>query len=167
MLFRSIYATPGSSSAPAWLKIDDFGATQKGSWFSDLYAQSPGGSTPLKQAFSTAARVFTGKLGPDPVLYSCQQNFMILTTDGYWNAGSPNPVNVNGGPLNYIQIQEVIAFIRATSDQTFVKRDPTTDEPLTDASGKTQTFAGWRDPAWSPAPSATPVPDCWSSAFTC
>ncbi len=98
--FQTIYATPGSSSAPAWLQIDDFGATQKSNWFSDLYAQSPSGSTPLKLSYSTAARVFAGKIGPDPVQYSCQQNFLILTTDGYWNAGSPNPVNVNGGSLS-------------------------------------------------------------------
>jgi type IV pilus assembly protein PilY1 len=54
------------------------------------------GGTPLKAALSTAGRNFAGKLGPDPVQYSCQQNFLILTTDGYWNAGSENAKKVTG-----------------------------------------------------------------------
>lgn len=95
--FMTIYATPSSSTTdPNYLAIDDFTSTQKASWYSKFYGESASGSTPLKTAFSTAGRNFAGKIGPDPVQYSCQQNFLILTTDGYWNAGTPNAVQLNG-----------------------------------------------------------------------
>ena len=73
--------------------------------------------------------------------------------------------NDNGGPLNYQQIDDLIAFLRATNDHTYIVRDPDTGEPVKDATGKTKTFTGWVDPNYKPAPSATPFPDCWTSAF--
>jgi len=84
------------------------------------------------------------------------------------NANSLMPVwsDDNGGPLNYIQIQNVIAFIRATNDHTYVKRDPSTDEPIIDpTTGQEETFTGWVDPNYKPAPDATPFPACWTNAF--
>jgi mono/diheme cytochrome c family protein len=91
----------------------------------------------------------------------------VLTAGGRYvcgNAKSVMPVwaDTNGGPLNYIQIDDLIAFIRAPSTQEFVKRDPSLGEPILDASGKVQTFKGWLDPSFKPEPSATPFPDCWS-----
>ena len=56
------------------------------------------------------------------------------------NAKSLMPVwsNDNGGPLNYQQIDDLIAFLRATNDHTYIVRDPDTDEPVKDATGKTE-----------------------------
>jgi plastocyanin len=71
----------------------------------------------------------------------------------------------NGGPLNYEQINDLINFLRAPSTQEYDVRDPSTKEPVTDANGKEETFTGWRDPNFKPAPGATPFPDCWSDAF--
>ncbi len=87
------------------------------------------------------------------------------------NANSQMPVWSNTGnppgPLNYRQIDEVIAFLRATNDQTYEKRDPSTNEPIIDpATGKVETFTGWRDPNYQPAPGATPFPDCYLNALT-
>ena len=67
------------------------------------------------------------------------------------NANSQMPVWSNTGnppgPLNYRQIDEVIAFLRATNDHTYDKRDPSTNEPIIDpATDKVETFTGWRDP---------------------
>src|SRR5574340_520186 len=65
-----------------------FEGTQRTNWYSSLYGMTPGGSTPLRSALSNAGRYYAGKLsGTDPVQYSCQQNFAILSTDGYWNTG--------------------------------------------------------------------------------
>jgi len=95
--FMTIYTTPSSSTTdPGYLAIGDFTTTQKQSWFNKVYSQTPGGSTPLKQALSTAARNIAGKVGPDPQQYSCQQNFILLSTDGYWNSGTPNGTQLNG-----------------------------------------------------------------------
>jgi mono/diheme cytochrome c family protein/plastocyanin len=91
----------------------------------------------------------------------------VLTVGGRYvcgNAKSVMPVwaDTNGGPLNYLQIDDIIAFIRAPSTQEFVKRDPQLNEPVLDADGKVETFKGWLDPSFKPEPSATPFPDCWS-----
>lgn len=92
--YRVGFMTIKASSANAgteYLKIDDFVAPHKNTWFSRLYGTQAGSGTPLRSALSKAGRIFAGKnpLGlatsDDPVQYSCQQNFSILTTDGYWN----------------------------------------------------------------------------------
>jgi mono/diheme cytochrome c family protein/plastocyanin len=90
----------------------------------------------------------------------------VLTVGGRYVCGNPNslmPVwaDTNGGPLNYIQIQALIDFIRAPSTQEFVVRNPSLNEPVIGADGKVETFKGWLDPSYKPAPSATPVPDCY------
>ena len=71
------------------------------------------------------------------------------------------------GPLNYRQIEELIAFIRAPSDQTFIKRDEHLLDPRIDpVTGEVETFTGWVDPAYEPEPGATPYPACWTDEFT-
>ncbi|MFZ2542238.1 MAG: PilC/PilY family type IV pilus protein [Gallionella sp.] len=84
-----------SSSTPA-LTLGAFESTQRTNWYSTLYNSAPTGSTPLRTALADAGRYYAGKLGvTDPVQYSCQQNFSILSTDGYWNDSS-NPNQING-----------------------------------------------------------------------
>jgi mono/diheme cytochrome c family protein/plastocyanin len=91
----------------------------------------------------------------------------VLTAGGRYVCGNANslmPVwaDVNGGPLNYEQIDDLIAFLRAPSTEEFVVRNPSLNEPVIGADGKVQTFTGWNDPAFKPAADATPVPACWS-----
>jgi type IV pilus assembly protein PilY1 len=53
-------------------------------------------TTPLLSALSNAGKYYAGKLGgADPVQYSCQQNFTIISTDGFWNDSS-NPTQLDG-----------------------------------------------------------------------
>ena len=87
------------------------------------------------------------------------------------NANSIMPVWSNTGtppgPLNYVQINDLIAFIRASKDETFTVLDPNLFEPVIDkATGKEKTFTGWVDPNYKPQPGATPYPACWQSEFT-
>jgi type IV pilus assembly protein PilY1 len=86
-----------------YLAIDKFDPTQKQAWYTKFYAQEPGASTPLRVALSRAGRHFAGKtdginqgMPEDPVEYSCQQNFLLLTTDGYWNGGGGQRVDGSG-----------------------------------------------------------------------
>ena len=59
------------------------------------------------------------------------------------------------GPLNYRQIQEVIAFIRATSEVTYTMRDPELGTPEVDpVTGEVKTFQGWVDTTTSRPPGA-------------
>lgn len=97
----------------------------------------------------------------------------ILTVGGRYacgNANSAMPVWSDKGnppgPLNYRQIDELIAFLRATSDKTYEVRDASTNEPVIDpATGKVKTFTGWRDPNYKPAPGSSPYPDCYLNAL--
>ncbi len=91
----------------------------------------------------------------------------VLTVGGRYVCGNPlslMPVwaDTSGGPLNYLQVQDLINFLRATSDKSYEIRDPGTNEPI-ESAGKVQTFVGWRDPKFVPPASATPVPACWSN----
>ena len=70
------------------VNIKKFDSTQRNTWYTSLYGVSANGYTPLRGALSKAGRLFAGNVvtgNNDPVQYSCQQNFAILTTDGYWN----------------------------------------------------------------------------------
>jgi len=93
----------------------------------------------------------------------------VLTVGGRYVCGNSKSVmpvwaDTNGGPLNYLQIADIIAFIRAPSTEDYVKHDPQLNEPVIGADGKVQTFKGWLDPSFKPEPSATPFPDCWSGS---
>ena len=84
---------PGSPvDAGKYLKIDDFEPAHKAAWYKKFYASDPTGSTHLREALSRVGRHYAGittginqGMPEDPVQFACQQNFTILTTDGYWN----------------------------------------------------------------------------------
>lgn len=89
----TINYTGTNDSATEFLEIRDFDATQKSNWYSKFYDVVPNSGTPLRAALSKAGRIYAGKAGTDPVQYSCQQNFAILSTDGYWNGNAGYQVN--------------------------------------------------------------------------
>ncbi len=89
--YRVGYTTISDRTATAgtnFLDVETFDASQKNLFYTKLAAASPGGYTPLRGALSKAGQYFA-KRAPgqtkDPVQYSCQKNFTILSTDGYWN----------------------------------------------------------------------------------
>ncbi len=119
-----------------YLRIADFDATHKQSFLDKLYSQTaPSGSpfafTPLREALSRAGWIYAGKLGSgltsgipaadDPVQYSCQQNFTLLTTDGYWNMGTGQ--DLNGNPVGN-QDADLTAQITAGDPAKTVKISP-------------------------------------------
>ncbi len=93
--FSTINYTGTDTNNSEFLNISDFNLAQRTSWYSKVYAITPGNSTPLRIALAKIGRIYGGKLGTDPVQYSCQQNFTILTTDGYWNEAS-TPKQLDG-----------------------------------------------------------------------
>jgi type IV pilus assembly protein PilY1 len=84
------------------VNIDIYSGTQRSNWYTALYGVSYStGGTPLRISLSTAGRYYAKKLGgtvPDPVQYACQQNFTLLSTDGYWN-DSTGGVMLDGSTL--------------------------------------------------------------------
>lgn len=64
-------------------------ANQRTTWWSNLTGATTSGSTPLRAELAKLGRYFAGKLSStDPMQYSCQQNYTLLVTDGYWNTNS-------------------------------------------------------------------------------
>jgi type IV pilus assembly protein PilY1 len=103
--FRIGYTTIGypgvDSSKPDFLKIADADNAQKAALYRKLYGKLiPASGTPLRGALSKVGRMYAGRLltgADDPVQYSCQQNFAIVSTDGYWNTNVSAGVDEGAG----------------------------------------------------------------------
>ncbi len=105
--YRVGYLTinPGSPvSSNKYLKIDEFDNAHKTNWYKKFYSTSASGGTPLRQALSRVGRHYAGVttginngMSEDPVQFACQQNFTILTTDGYWNGAAG--ATIGGGSI--------------------------------------------------------------------
>ncbi|MCB1961363.1 MAG: hypothetical protein KDE68_12700 [Rhodocyclaceae bacterium] len=92
--------------------VDIYGNTTnyRKDYFDWLFTQQPTGSTPLRRALDAAGQYFerTDSQGPASTTpgvsggkdLSCRQNFTILTTDGYWSAGSSYDANTANARLN-------------------------------------------------------------------
>lgn len=88
--FSTINDTGVTDGTNYFRDTKDFDATQKANFYNSLYSVSPGPSTPLRAALSKAGRYFANKISGqyDPMQYSCQRNFALLSTDGYWNSSA-------------------------------------------------------------------------------
>jgi mono/diheme cytochrome c family protein/plastocyanin len=121
-----------------------------------------------------------GYIGPtlnsqEKLFAHLNENYLrnVFTVGGRYVCGNPNsamPVWSDQGhppgPLNYVQIDELVAFLRATKDHVYEIRDPSLNEPVIDpATGKVKTITGWVDPNYKPAPGSTPFPDCYLKAL--
>jgi mono/diheme cytochrome c family protein/plastocyanin len=121
-----------------------------------------------------------GGIGPvlnrqDKLFAHLNENYLknVLTVGGRYVCGDPKSLmpawSDQGnppGPLNYRQIEELIAFLLATNDKTYIVRDEHLLDPKVDPqTGEVLTFTGWRDPNYMPEPGATPYPDCWKDEF--
>ncbi|MFZ4537506.1 MAG: PilC/PilY family type IV pilus protein [Propionivibrio sp.] len=137
--FRVGYLSINNNTSNDFLNINEFKTSQKQNWYSKLFAANPSNSTPLREALSKAGRLYAGKLNGttlngstvvDPLQYSCQQNYTILSTDGFWNgstgyklngstaignedAGLPAPYNDGGSAT----IQEKTSSLQSQTSQ--------------------------------------------------
>jgi mono/diheme cytochrome c family protein/plastocyanin len=124
-----------------------------------------------------------GEGGKGPTLNSQEKLFAhlnegylhnVLQVGGRYVCGDPNsimPIWSNtgnpAGPLNYKQIEDLIAFIRAEKGTgPYRVMDPSLFEPVIDeTTGEEVIFEPWVDPNYEPAPGSTPFPACWTDAF--
>ncbi len=84
-----------------FLDVQDFNTSTRSSFYQMLYTAPSGGYTPLRGALSKVGRYFGQAFdgqSHDPVQYSCQRNFALLSTDGYWNSGGGRETG-SYGPL--------------------------------------------------------------------
>ena len=111
----------------------------------------------LYNAVTVDGKVGTGHLNADYINH-------VLAVGGRYVCGdakSVMPVWLQpGGPLNYRQVEELVAWLTASNQVSFQYTPPVT-EGATGPAPSPVTVQGWRDPTWTPAPDASPVPACW------
>ncbi|MGA7595830.1 MAG: PilC/PilY family type IV pilus protein [Gallionella sp.] len=110
--YRVGFATMNNNTGSDMLNLAPFidttsptTSTQRTDFYAKLYATQVGSSTPLLQALSEVGLLYGHKLpgnklnsvaANDPIEYSCQQNFTILSTDGYWNDNTNMTLKAQG-----------------------------------------------------------------------
>jgi type IV pilus assembly protein PilY1 len=101
--FRVGFMTINDNKSPAFLNIKDFDSSQKAAFYGKLYESIPSNSTPLREALANVGRLYAGKITTlnattvtDPVQYACQQNYVLLSTDGFWNGTDSNVKKIDG-----------------------------------------------------------------------
>jgi len=83
------------------MKPNRFSGTHRGSWYDTLYAMNGSQSTPVRQALHAIGKLYANQApyeytGDNQVVkFPCQQNFTIVTTDGYWNGNAAATVVSN------------------------------------------------------------------------
>ncbi len=104
--FNPINTTSGGASTTIQVPVAQFTAANKLAWYNAFFAIKPTNSTTIRAALSLTGRYYAGKLSgfkygtsTDPIQYSCQQNFTILSTDGYWNESDSTVVKVDGSAM--------------------------------------------------------------------
>jgi type IV pilus assembly protein PilY1 len=123
------------SNSSTFVNVDDFTASHKTRLFKSLYGIGPGGGTPLRQALANTGRYFAKKHAnqKDPMTLSCQRNYALLTTDGYWNGS-------NGTKLDGTSIgQEDGSEARPMSDATSLNLKVVTTYEVTETRNSTTT----------------------------
>ncbi|MCX7147219.1 MAG: hypothetical protein NT042_13735, partial [Sulfuritalea sp.] len=100
--FRVGYYSINNGAGSEFLNPSAFDGTQKNLWYGKFLNAYPNGQTPLRTALADVGKLYAGKkptmngvAANDPMQYSCQQNFTILSTDGYWN-DSTTPTQIDG-----------------------------------------------------------------------
>lgn len=90
--FSTINSSTTVTTSDGFQPIGDFTGDQKTTLYTKLYGAAAAGGTPLRGALSKIGRYYGRRLSGqteanDPVQYACQRNFVLLSTDGYWNKG--------------------------------------------------------------------------------
>jgi len=92
--FRLGFMSINNNTNSDFLNLGEFKGTQKYSWYRKLVSAAPNNSTPFRPALATGGRLYAGTLNgstlngstvTDPLQFSCQRNYTILSTDGFWN----------------------------------------------------------------------------------
>ncbi len=111
----------------------------------------------LYNALTATGLPGTGHLNPNYLL-------TVLTVGGRYVCGDAKSVmpvwaEQNGGPLNYQQLQDLIAFITAYDTTIWQYQPPKAADAQTPP--PQQTVHGWTDPSYTPPPGQPTPPACW------
>ena len=111
----------------------------------------------LYNALTATGLPGTGHLNPNYLMN-------VLTVGGRYVCGDANSVmpvwsQANGGPLNYQQIEDLIAFITASKDTTWTYQPPKAADAAT--APPAEVHQGWTDPGYTPPAGQATPPACW------
>ena len=138
----------GTVTSPSFLNVSDFldkagsgTGTQRSDFYRLLYAaETVDGYTPLRGALSKVGRYFA-KTWPgqtvDPMQYSCQRNYALLSTDGYWNVGIPSEPGYETGIYRPLRLNSSTLV----DNQDGTLKTPYKDSTGTDAGGDSNSLA--------------------------
>jgi hypothetical protein len=88
----------------------------------------------------------------------------VLEVGGRYVCGDPNSVMPAwlqpAGPLNYREVEELIAFLTASSEIEFTY-DPSAHGEVGESPEPPRQVTGWRDPDYEPPPGEPTPPACW------
>ena len=127
--FRVGFMTTSTLGARS-INFKAFTGTDKANWYAKLFSTPSDRFTPLRGALSTAGRIYANKTTAhgtftDPIQYECQQNFTLLTTDGFWNTDEETNTYA-GGPKNLSGASSVGNMDSLASGTELGKREGTT-----------------------------------------
>jgi type IV pilus assembly protein PilY1 len=135
--FRIGYTTINNTNFPSggnasFQPLDSFEGTTRSNFYAKLYGivQPPTNSTPLRRSLTDMGKMYEGTLAgaPDPIQFSCQRNFTVLSTDGFWNqpsaggltgnfdSAAPRPFFDGGPTANAFGTLADIAYYYYTND---------------------------------------------------
>lgn len=112
----------------------------------------------LYNAVTAEGQAGTGHLNPTYL-------HTVLEVGGRYVCGDPKSIMPAwlqpAGPLNYRQVEEVISFLTASTQDRFAPPAEAHAAGAGETAAAASPRTGWRDPAYAPAPDASPVPACW------
>ncbi len=133
--FHTIINPGGGGNTGRFLAVDTFTGSQRTNWYQALYEQYVPGNTPLRAAQWRIGEYFKSARSPangstltginDPIQFSCQQNYHILSTDGQWNssaAGAPLDTANNDNVLP--NSPDLLTVLGKEFSTTFLPGDP-------------------------------------------
>lgn len=174
-------------------QVTDYGATVSGNVVTITGPLAALGRTPVVSksgtmtfgvtafAGSSTTNTLNGIIPADPVQYSCQQNFTILSTDGYWNGATTYDLNgstvgqVDGSaarPFNdgqqsnttYTYTYRRNTFSRASNNAGCASGRQTVTQPQTGTCTTNSAMGGCTPSNWTNTGTATTAPPCISSS---
>ncbi|KPU92212.1 hypothetical protein APR50_24115 [Variovorax paradoxus] len=128
--FSTINSSKTTSTSDGFQPISAFEGTQRSSVYTKLYGATASGTTPLRGALSKIGRYYSGKFittnEPDPIQYACQRNYVLLSTDGYWNTGDETsrygPDDMDGNDVGNQDGREAKPMSDGTNNYTLYSR---------------------------------------------
>jgi type IV pilus assembly protein PilY1 len=141
----------------------------------------PTSGTPLRQGLEHVGQYYAGELSghndPDPIIGSCQKNYAILFTDGYWNGDAPSASIGDEDGDGHDQTLADVAYYYHEKDQQMVTYTVAfgvqgnlqdTDVPADgwpdDANGDNlKEDSNWGNPLGGSSPAK--IDDLWHAAF--